>query len=257
MVTKLYRPLDRNKNEIRLLSFRPSASRSCQIHLESRHVSLRNPPAYQALSYAWGAEPATYRLTVNGKTVMIRPNPHAALRQLSHKKSKKKRFSLWCDALCSNQEDIDERNHQVLRMGDIYRNAHRTLIWLGEEEDNSDLAFSYLCHWSDVGLEAVNKGFGEAFRQLDPMLLDPHGCKAMEDLFMRPWWRRIWVIQEVLLSDSILLLCGNRRCSWARYLLAGMAMREAIQGVSLNYRSADQFAAIAFIVVSISDSLFL
>lgn len=44
---------------------------------------------------------------------------------------------LWIDAICINQEDLDERSVQVAIMGDIYRQARRTVIWLGDYMDNS------------------------------------------------------------------------------------------------------------------------
>jgi glycyl-tRNA synthetase beta subunit len=39
---------------------------------------------------------------------------------------------LWVDAVCINQNDIQERNHQVGLMGDIYRNAAHVIICCGQ-----------------------------------------------------------------------------------------------------------------------------
>jgi hypothetical protein len=44
----------------------------------------------------------------------------------------------WYDALCINQEDTQERNHQVNQMGQIYGEADCVITWLGPvvpEED--------------------------------------------------------------------------------------------------------------------------
>jgi hypothetical protein len=49
--------------------------------------------------------------------------------------------TIWTDALCINQDDILERNVQVSLMSRIYREARTVLIWLGEAEGDSDLAF--------------------------------------------------------------------------------------------------------------------
>jgi hypothetical protein len=51
---------------------------------------------------------------------------------------------LWIDAICLNEEDHDEKAHQVPNTGDIYASAARTLVWLGEDGDNSDVAMKYL-----------------------------------------------------------------------------------------------------------------
>ena len=40
-------------------------------------------------------------------------------------------FGLWADAICINQGDVLEKNHQVQYMKSIYSNAKRVVIWLG------------------------------------------------------------------------------------------------------------------------------
>ena len=47
---------------------------------------------------------------------------------------------MWVDAICLNQDDHREKATHIPRMGEIYESATRTLIWLGEAADNSDLA---------------------------------------------------------------------------------------------------------------------
>lgn len=42
---------------------------------------------------------------------------------------------MWIDALCINQEDLDERSHQVLLMKDVFSLAWRVVIWLGEDDE--------------------------------------------------------------------------------------------------------------------------
>jgi hypothetical protein len=51
---------------------------------------------------------------------------------------------LWVDALCINQDDIPERSEQVNKMGSIYTNARRVVLWLGEEADDSTSALTTL-----------------------------------------------------------------------------------------------------------------
>jgi hypothetical protein len=38
---------------------------------------------------------------------------------------------LWIDALCIDQENVIERNHQVQQMGEIFSRASNVLAWLG------------------------------------------------------------------------------------------------------------------------------
>jgi hypothetical protein len=47
---------------------------------------------------------------------------------------------LWIDALCINQDDVNERTQQVRMMGDVYSSAEQVIIWLGPERKNDQSA---------------------------------------------------------------------------------------------------------------------
>jgi hypothetical protein len=85
---------------------------------------------YTAISYMWGSLEDTKTITINGMPVTVRKNLAAALDCL--------RSSLvdrvWIDAVCINQDDINERNAQVLRIRDIFSQSLAVTMWLGEDE---------------------------------------------------------------------------------------------------------------------------
>ncbi|KAM5374307.1 hypothetical protein ACJZ2D_006480 [Fusarium nematophilum] len=86
----------------------------------------------------------------------------------------------------------DERNHEVGRMVSIFKLAHRVVVWLGPQSDNSDLALATLSSAAaqdDVGADAL--------RQDD--------VNAARDLLRRLWFERLWVFQERL--DLLHLCC--------------------------------------------------
>jgi hypothetical protein len=56
---------------------------------------------------------------------------------LHEARSRKDQRRLWVDALCINQSHIDEKNHQVGIMGEIYSKAAWVLVWLGAEKAGS------------------------------------------------------------------------------------------------------------------------
>lgn len=94
-------------------------------------------PEYEALSYSWGP--------TGTQTLFIDQNLAYALRFL-HSPEKTR---TWCvDAVCINQQDIDKRNAQIRRIGDIYSLAQKVIIWLGPESDNSTYALSTLIHFA-------------------------------------------------------------------------------------------------------------
>ena len=123
-----YRPLELSNRSIRVLTLLPD-SRSSKLSCLLRSVSLDNAPIFCALSYTWGDQSNPTPILVNGQTFQIGTNLEQALLRL-----RKKTFSrdLWIDAVCINQQDIEERGSQVSLMRDVYEQASDVLIWLGE-----------------------------------------------------------------------------------------------------------------------------
>lgn len=90
--------------------------------------SSRSSTSYEALSYVWGSSECDRRIVCNGEYMTITSSCYYALVYL---RKTRKRRRLWIDAICINQEWTQERNSQILLMGDIYRHATRVVIWLG------------------------------------------------------------------------------------------------------------------------------
>jgi ankyrin repeat protein len=96
---------------------------------------------------------------------------------------------LWIDQICIDQKTVKERNWQVSLMSKIYARASKVLIWLGTEADGSA-----------EGIEAINSGYAAVAQ---------HG-QQVQALFERPYWNRLWIIQEVLMSQAALVMCGDQ-----------------------------------------------
>jgi hypothetical protein len=128
---------------------------------------------------------------------------------------------LWADAICINQEDIVERNHQVQLMRDIYRSAELVVAWLGEEKDESDLAMDMIENWAKyltVPIEEVLEKMPNAF--------DNKAWEAVQCLFKRTYWTRTWVVQEIVFSSEALLMCGSNVMAWTNLTNAIYAWRD-------------------------------
>jgi len=130
--TYSYKPLPPHRY-IRLLKLRPGSWRD-DICCELEVAFLDEQPKYEALSYAWGVEQDSQRISLDSQPFSISPTLESALRRLRLAKSPRK---LWVDCLCINQEDVAERSAQVSLMQDIYTDSQRVLIWLGEHESMS------------------------------------------------------------------------------------------------------------------------
>jgi len=101
-------------------------------------------PRYEALSYTWGDNEICEfaQVQIEGSqessesfaTLGLRSNLASALRYLRYPDETR---ILRIDAICINQEHIEERNEQVKRMTNIYSLAYGVIAWLGKETDNS------------------------------------------------------------------------------------------------------------------------
>jgi len=88
--------------------------------------------SYMCLSYAWG-DPQNHRtIRVNGKSFKVRRSLWKFLNIARHTLYD---TFLWIDALCIDQENTSERNHQVQQMGRIYSGAETVLTWLGDDTE--------------------------------------------------------------------------------------------------------------------------
>ncbi|KAF1937176.1 HET-domain-containing protein, partial [Clathrospora elynae] len=85
---------------------------------------------YQALSYVWGSPRATRSIRLDGPTYPVTSNLESELRH------QRERFGdelvLWVDALCINQEDVEERTQQVQLMGLMYDKCTEGIVYLGD-----------------------------------------------------------------------------------------------------------------------------
>jgi hypothetical protein len=183
--------------------------------------SLDDHPEFNALSYTWGNLDKTTLITINGHVVPVTVNLEIALRHLRDHKNRKlvkpTALPIWVDAICINQPDLNERNHQVRLMKDIYTNAVQVLAWLGTGDDHTDWIFEQ-CNRNDLKRAWVRPPPHTAFDDLDEtfsLALDIQHIKILT----RPWWTRVWVIEEVVLAASDpVVICGYSSAYWSDYM---------------------------------------
>ena len=89
-----------------------------------------------------GSESESSHLLLNGRPFTVRHNLWKFL-----EKGRADSFvdDLWIDALCIDQKNVSERNHQVQRMANIYGQALHVFAWVGTgTEGGTKRAFTYL-----------------------------------------------------------------------------------------------------------------
>lgn len=175
---------------------------------------------FVALSYAWGEPDQKKEIVVNGKRTIVQANLEAALRVLQNKRPMKSGCRVWVDALCINQEDIKERDFEVKRMRLIYKLALDVVIWLGPEADDSSRAMDLIHTLSNSCKSGTDKSLGIALRR-NSELLGRGIWLALSFLLDRPYWHRMWIIQELSMGGGKApILCGHKTVIWEDFFRA-------------------------------------
>ncbi|GKT47638.1 heterokaryon incompatibility protein 6, OR allele [Colletotrichum spaethianum] len=282
-----YRDLDPSKAEIRLVELDPfraaeftsDSGHQPVVRCRLKHHSLREWPChYTALSYVWGDPNVTSPIYLDGLEIQVTKNLESALRHLAIEQwnDTDSRPTLWVDAICIDQRNQVERTQQVSLMKDIFRNAYQTLLWLGPATGDSDLAIDTLRQmslaanfpgqhfnsWSkfpftditsDPPMATIRSILDKALAEL--CLDDFARLKAISSLFDRPWFRRVWVIQERVLSLNCVVCCGREWVTWEKFregfwLLCGI--RDNLNIVGSDTGRQDSSALATFLTTGLN-----
>ncbi|RKK87770.1 hypothetical protein BFJ69_g522 [Fusarium oxysporum] len=227
----LYKPLNPRTSEIRLLKIPPNPSSEFELVT----ISLDDEPKYAALSYLWG-DPEKYgQVTIKGNTVKIPDNLASAflcvLSDDSFRSQSHVRY-LWADAICINQNDLDERSQQVQLMRRIFQRAHVTFAWVGPKDYS--LAFETIktitkdIYGNTPKENAPYKtNFDLEWLRRHPMLCIDRGpdlpnnhlndpWSAVADFLQHQYWQRVWIFQEIVLANQLVFISpGEANLSWS------------------------------------------
>jgi len=214
-------PLNLGRKNIRLVTLE-HGDMSGPIKCILQSHALDECPAYVALSYAWGAKQRHDNIQINGSSFPVGRNLWHFLHQM---RMQRQHVSYWIDAISIDQANVFEQSHQVQMMREIYTQACSVWVWLGEADHStsSDVAMRYLSKravWS--GRDVDLRRFWSARK-----------AKAVLELCERGYWRRIWIVQEVLLAKHIQILCGGYCVEWAKL----QQLLEDFQAISDRGRS--------------------
>ena len=188
--------------------------------MRNQRVCPASSTDYFALSYTWGTEAATKTVLCNGEPFLVKLNLYNALEQLSMKPELKGAW-IWIDAIYINQQSNSEKSVQVIKMPDVFTSAQKVLVWLETAAEDSDLAMNNIRDLAErIGPITQDSPFLADLRArqaiLDRLPPDDHPVwRALIKLYQRPWFRRLWIVQKVILTKDISVLCGNRSLIWS------------------------------------------
>lgn len=97
----------------------------------------------------------------------------------------------------------------------IYMHATNTLIWLGDDDDEDPVRAFDLMETVYARLQGTEaQVLPTDFSRLNfPLVLD-HAWWTVRQILRRPWFSRLWTIQEAVLSQNLFIKCGNASASW-------------------------------------------
>ncbi|KAJ2976548.1 hypothetical protein NUW58_g8055 [Xylaria curta] len=226
-------PNDQGTRYIRLVSLL-SGSGNLRLKFQPEATCLGHDVVepFEALSYVWGSGDDALEVEILGDDETNRPDDEQQQRQtisitqnlavaLQHIRYRDEPRVLWIDAICINQDNLSEKSHQVAFMGEVYKHARQVIIWLGPEADNSDRALEVLDEiGSQVTVDWANFTMSPTPRARDATLgqkLEPfpsyfteHDADAVEALWARAWFERVWVRQEIALARSAIFQAGHK-----------------------------------------------
>ncbi|KAE9379457.1 HET-domain-containing protein [Stipitochalara longipes BDJ] len=226
-----YKPLAKT-GEIRLLyieSLEECAPNDYKLWCSIKHIKLSEKfpddaelnerTRYEALSYEWGSEENPQDIWIRGHPapILIRENLYIALVALLLPDSWR---PLWVDAICINQDDVEERNSQVTQMATIYSSADLVVVWLGKEAFDSSRAMKLL---EQVETALDTRKARRLLRETSDItrFITKKNFKsimALKALCLRTYWNRLWIIQEVSKAQAVVLQCGLDVVPWEKFV---------------------------------------
>lgn len=211
--------LDNARDQIWLIRLLPDLYAKRAIQCEVATFELSEAPKYQAVSYEWGDPEPLRELRVGRLQLLyIRQNLWLFLDIL--RKRKENNSLLWIDQICIDQERSDERPHQVQLMGRIFSEADCVLAWLGPSEGyRTDLDTAIRSHEIDCDNDTYGPAcatnlcaacsYGAEFTRMQTQSYDEKSRSTLLDVSESTYWRRLWIVQEIVLAREVIFFLGN------------------------------------------------
>ena len=236
--------------DIRLVTILPALNHTDNISCTIHHSDIDCCGDFEALSYVWGDPTQTTLIKLDKRDFAVTTNLSHALRHLRRiSTNATDARSFWIDAICIDQLDVKERNQQVRRMGRIYRQARRVVIWLGRHIEPEDFEVNFGIIWNAERREPLTRdSVQKAFELVESLATacDPH--THMIDVTLNPeittnsviwyrlfvllrrsWFERLWVYQEATLARDIEVQCGHCTVHWGDFVVALLVIGASIR----------------------------
>ena len=119
-------------------------------------------------------------------------------------------LQVWADQICIDQQDEYDKNKQLPKMGEIYQEAQKVIVWLGNTENGSEIAMDFFTRLAAQG-DTISPHLLAHLGYRTPMSIQLH------DFLSRPWFSRVWTLQEAAVATDCVVQCGSQRIHWTAF----------------------------------------
>lgn len=152
---------------------------------------------------------------------------------LDHIEGHKLAIFVWANGTCINQGDQKEVESQVPLVGQIYSRSGKVNVWLGRVDADAKKFF----HLHDTVIRKLHKY--QATHDPQPLawplrefqkelqIQVPLKTWAAYNRFLeqRRWFSRVWVVQEIAVTNHIDVKCGYYYTNWKNLSTLGSLIR--------------------------------
>ena len=157
------------------------------------------------MSYSWGPETPKFKVRCGDNNfIEVTQNLLDALQALQGRDP----LALWIDQICIDQDNEDDKNVQLPYMAEIYKKAQEVIVWVGNSGDGSEFAMDFLKRLATQG-ETISPHLMAHLGYQKPMSTQLH------DFLSRPWFSRVWTLQEAAVASKCTVHCGADRIPWS------------------------------------------
>lgn len=164
-------------------------------------ISTNSQQIYDAVSYTWadqtGDSTRRFRAFIGTSYVLITRSCQEVLQRIRSRFYTK---CVWIDSVCVDQDNLQERGHQVQLMPRIYTRAKKTYVYVGPTTCKDDSLLETLA------AGRVEHSWGAEEESL---------WVAFNNFLRRPYFFRVWIIQEIALSLNPVIICGEKEFPWS------------------------------------------
>ena len=133
----------------------------------------------------------------------------------------------------------------------VYKSAGRVIVWLGDEAPQDVIAFQMIQAFNDCAdlhgyrvyvppNEPFPAGNETAVLKMDSFIGSNYTASQLRifgDFLCRPWFRRLWVVQEIAFHQEVKMICGAQQKNWFSFWRFIRRLATHVQQMALGHEN--------------------